>query len=120
MSDLPSDSEENSYEEQPTQPQRKQPPKQRAEPEDDEGEEEKKGTYEVKNQPFDLAVDIETENNSIATNEREEEEEVEHSAKMMNMNALGKKQVDSDFKNSTFDRKGPVEMGEEQPDGEDF
>jgi len=62
----------------------------------------------VKNQPFDLAVDIdESNNNSIATNEQEEERE--------EGNALqGKKIMDSDFKNSTFERKQQMEGADDE------
>lgn len=54
----------------------------------------------MKNQPFDLAVDIdESNNNSIATNEQEEDRDEA-------INTMGgKKALDSDFKNSTFERK---------------
>lgn len=54
----------------------------------------------MKNQPFDLAVDIdESNNNSIATNEQEEDRDE-------GINTMGgKKALDSDFKNSTFERK---------------
>lgn len=56
-----------------------------------------------------MAVDIESENNSIATNEREDEEEEGH-------NQMIQKPMDSDFKNSTFERKGE---GFEQ-EGDDY
>jgi len=36
-----------------------------------------KDAYEVKNQPFDLAVDVNDSEQSIATNERNEEDEDE-------------------------------------------
>jgi len=67
----------------------------------------------VKNQPFDLAVDIdESNNNSIATNEQDEERE--------DGNALmGKKNMDSDFKNSTFERNKQQMDGAEQNGEED-
>lgn len=66
----------------------------------------------MKNQPFDLAVDIdESNNNSIATNEQDDERE--------DGNALmGKKNMDSDFKNSTFERKQQMD-GAEQNGEED-
>lgn len=62
----------------------------------------------MKNQPFDLAVDIdESNNNSIATNEQDDERE--------DGNALmGKKNMDSDFKNSTFERKQQMEGAEDE------
>lgn len=67
----------------------------------------------MKNQPFDLAVDIdESNNNSIATNEQDEERE--------DGNALmGKKNMDSDFKNSTFERNKQQMDGAEQNGEED-
>lgn len=55
----------------------------------------------MKNQPFDLAVEIESENNSIATNERDEEQDTDERPPQ-----FGGQQVDSGFKNSTFERKG--------------
>lgn len=68
----------------------------------------------MKNQPFDLAVDIdESNNNSIATNEQEEERE-ETTALM------GKKVLDSDFKNSTFERNKQALEGDEDADENNF
>lgn len=62
----------------------------------------------MKNQPFDLAVDIdESNNNSIATNEQEDEREDGNAL-------LGKKNMDSDFKNSTFERKQQMEGAEDE------
>lgn len=62
----------------------------------------------MKNQPFDLAVDIdESNNNSIATNEQEDEREDGNAI-------LGKKNMDSDFKNSTFERKQQMEGAEDE------
>jgi len=81
----------------------------------------------VKNQPFDLAVDIEeSENNSIATNEREDE--IEERGNMMgkqplgnNMQSKSQKNPDSAFKNSTFERKQNLEGGlEETPDEDNY
>lgn len=67
----------------------------------------------MKNQPFDLAVDIdESNNNSIATNEQEEDRE-EATA------LIGKKNMDSDFKNSTLERKQQMD-GDEDEDENNF
>jgi len=80
---------------------------------EDEENKDQKGTYEVKNQPFDLAVDIdESNNNSIATNEQEEDRE-EATA------LIGKKHMDSDFKNSTLERKQQMD-GDEDEDENNF
>jgi hypothetical protein len=80
---------------------------------EDEDKQDQKGTYEVKNQPFDLAVDIdESNNNSIATNEQEEDRE-EATA------LIGKKNMDSDFKNSTLERKQQMD-GDEDEDENNF
>jgi len=80
---------------------------------EDEDKQDQKGTYEVKNQPFDLAVDIdESNNNSIATNEQEDDRE-EATA------LIGKKNMDSDFKNSTLERKQQMD-GDEDEDENNF
>lgn len=64
----------------------------------------------MKNQPFDLAVDIdESNNNSIATNEQEEDRDDATTL-------MGKKNMDSDFKNSTFERKQHMDGDNDQED----